>query len=195
MEILLKKICYDFSEVCVNRKEALRYAGVRNDSALECEELLEKALAELSCEVKPKAVYTELNVECFDDKVKLGEDTVKSKSLAKFLCGHSKAAVFAATAGIEADRLISRYSMVSPSLALMIDAAAAATVEAACNKMCKEVFGVEECRRFSPGYGDFPIEYQEKIIALLNTNLNIGVSITSSLMLAPSKSVTAVVPL
>ena len=85
--------------------------------------------------------------------------------------------------------------MVEPSLALMIDAIAGATVEALCNKLCAGCFETEPQRRFSPGYGDFPLDYQRKIVETLSAPLNIGVNLTSSVMLTPTKSVTAVVPL
>ena len=82
-----------------------------------------------------------------------------------------------------------------PSMALMIDAIAGATVEALCNKLCAGCFATEPQRRFSPGYGDFPLDYQRKIVETLSAPLNIGVNLTASIMLTPSKSVTAVVPL
>ena len=47
--------------------------------------------------------------------------------------------------------------------------------------------------RFSPGYGDFSIEHQRDIARVLDTARRIGLTVTDSLMLAPMKSVTAVI--
>ena len=47
--------------------------------------------------------------------------------------------------------------------------------------------------RFSPGYGDFPLEFQRNIGDLLQMAKNIGITLTDSLLMMPSKSVTAVI--
>ncbi len=46
--------------------------------------------------------------------------------------------------------------------------------------------------RFSPGYGEVPLEKSHEIIAKLDATRKIGVSLTDSLLLVPSKSVTAI---
>lgn len=49
--------------------------------------------------------------------------------------------------------------------------------------------------RFSPGYGDFPIAHQRDFSRLLDTPRKIGLTVTESCLLAPIKSVTAVIGL
>lgn len=183
-----------FSELSIKKDEALRYAGVKGEADEITLELFDKAYELLAECIKPRAVYKYADVSYTGDGVVIDGELIRSASLKKFLRGSSKCAIMAATAGIESDRLINRYSMVMPSLALMIDALAAAAVEALCNKLCSCKFCVNEQCRFSPGYGDFPIDYQKHIISRLSAELNIGVTLTSSLMLAPSKSVTAIIP-
>ena len=46
--------------------------------------------------------------------------------------------------------------------------------------------------RFSPGYGDLPLETQRELIRVLDTHRKIGVSLTGSCLMMPSKSVTAI---
>jgi len=46
--------------------------------------------------------------------------------------------------------------------------------------------------RRSPGYGDLPLELSREIIEKLDATKRVGVSLTKSLLLAPSKSVTAI---
>ena len=53
--------------------------------------------------------------------------------------------------------------------------------------------GEELVARYSPGYGDFPLAAQSALVALLDAPRKAGVSLTSSLLLVPSKSVTAVI--
>ena len=47
--------------------------------------------------------------------------------------------------------------------------------------------------RFSPGYGDFDIHHQEEILRMLDAHKKIGLSMTESCMLTPTKSVTALI--
>ena len=47
--------------------------------------------------------------------------------------------------------------------------------------------------RFSPGYGDLPLDVQRPLFAALDVPRKIGVSLTDSLLMAPSKSVSAII--
>lgn len=46
--------------------------------------------------------------------------------------------------------------------------------------------------RFSPGYGDFPLDCQQRLLDSLEAGKRIGIKLTDSLLMMPSKSVTAV---
>ena len=46
--------------------------------------------------------------------------------------------------------------------------------------------------RFSPGYGDYPIEMQKEYLRILDAPRKIGLTTGDSCLLVPSKSVTAV---
>lgn len=48
--------------------------------------------------------------------------------------------------------------------------------------------------RFSPGYGDWPLDSQAEMLRLATAS-QIGLNLTSSLMLTPRKSVTAIIGL
>ena len=45
--------------------------------------------------------------------------------------------------------------------------------------------------RYSPGYGDFPISLQKKVLEWTQAPKRIGLTVTESCMLSPTKSVTA----
>jgi cobalamin-dependent methionine synthase I len=47
--------------------------------------------------------------------------------------------------------------------------------------------------RYSPGYGNFPLDAQRAILDLLDTPRKIGVSLTGTMLMVPSKSVSAVI--
>ena len=47
--------------------------------------------------------------------------------------------------------------------------------------------------RFSPGYGDLPLELQKDVFRVLDCPRKIGLSLNESLLMSPSKSVTAII--
>lgn len=122
----------------------------------------------------------------------------QSRSLARCLSGSREAVMMAATVGLELDRRIARSERFSPSKALLLQALGAERVEALCDTFCSD-FKAQVCpdgntitRRFSPGYGDLPLETQTDFFRLLDCSRQIGVSLNTSLLMSPSKSVTAI---
>ena len=49
--------------------------------------------------------------------------------------------------------------------------------------------------RFSPGYGDMPLSAQPVLLATLDAQRRLGITLSKSLLMTPTKSVTAVVGL
>ena len=85
------------------------------------------------------------------------------------------------------------------SRAVVLQAASAAMIEAYCNEVNAQLKKEAEGRgsylrpRFSPGYGDFSLEYQKEICRTLSAEKTVGITLTDSLLMLPSKSVTAVI--
>ena len=48
-------------------------------------------------------------------------------------------------------------------------------------------------KRYSPGYGDFPLEAQRELLALIDAPRKVGVWLTDSLLMVPSKSGSAMI--
>lgn len=164
----------------VDRREILRYAGVRGD-APEIEALLDECLGEAEGKLTYKVCYGGFPVSFFDP--------VDSKDLKKHLEGCDKVILFAATVGIEIDRLIARYASVSPTKSLIFQAIGAERIEALCDEFNSEFVG----SRFSPGYGDLPLEFQKEIFKVLDCPKRIGLTLNESMLMSPTKSVTAII--
>lgn len=49
--------------------------------------------------------------------------------------------------------------------------------------------------RFSPGYGDSPLEMQEQVLDALNAEQQLGITLSKGYMMHPSKSITAIMGL
>ncbi len=83
--------------------------------------------------------------------------------------------------------------------AVLMDGYGSACVEALCDRTEGEIAErfpqLYRTDRFSPGYGDLPLEVQLAILEALNAGRQCGITITESLLMNPGKSVTALVGL
>ena len=184
----------------VNRGEVLRYAGVREASS-DLSSLLEDVIREAEGQIAGRIVWAEYPIEETPEYIHLGFARCRSESLRRHLHGCKSVIVFAATLGIGIDRLISRYSRTSPSRALMFQALGAERIEQLCDIFCDEIhqraaeLDLNSTARFSPGYGDLPLSLQQDIFRVLDCSRKIGLTLNESLLMSPSKSVTAIVGL
>ena len=184
-----------YTEPQICKKEILRYTGCK-EATPEIEVLVDECLKEVLPRLSYKVCYTELSLNITEDICDFEHMKVKSKDLVKNLQGCEKVILFTATIGVEIDRLITKYSHISPSKALMFQATGTERIEALCDVFCEELEnerGKSLHPRFSPGYGDLPIEIQKEIFRLLGCSKSIGVTLNDSLLMSPSKSVTAFV--
>ena len=106
-----------------------------------------------------------------------------------FLCG---------TIGAEFDAWQRRLSVTSAADALLSQQIGLAAVEKVMDGLEAkaraevEAEGRKLLPRKSPGYGDLPLELSRRILDELDAPRKIGVSVTDSHLLVPSKSVTAI---
>ena len=181
----------------VRREEVLRYAGCRRPGAAE-QALLESCLAELGDRLRGRVCWDVFPVTALEDGVDLGFVRTRSRDLARHLTGCRECVAFAATVGLEMDRLIARYGGLSPSRSLFFQAAGAERIESLCDRFCARAAeelgrqGRGVTRRFSPGYGDLPLELQRDFFRVLDCPRRIGLTLNESLLMSPTKSVTAV---
>lgn len=182
----------------VNRREVLRYAGAKEETP-EISRLLEESLAEAASVLTGSVCWQEFPLTGSEDILDLGFSRIKSDSLQRNLTGCNRVILFGATVGLGLDRLIARYGHLSPAKALMLQAIGAERIEALCDTFCDyirwENQGLHLRPRFSPGYGDFPLQIQADIFRVLDCPRKIGLTLNESLMMSPSKSVTAIVGL
>lgn len=180
----------------VNRREVLRYAGAKEETP-ELMGLLEETLAEVLPLLSGKVCWGEFPVARQDDTLNLGFAVTSSASLNRHLRDCHRIVVFAATIGLGPDRLIARYGRLSPAKALLVQAIGAERIEALCDRFCRQLQqqGYFPAARFSPGYGDLPLALQKDLFRALDCPRKIGLTLNDSLLMSPSKSVTAIVGL
>lgn len=184
----------DYSSPQVNKKEVLRYAGVKSEVD-SVNSIINECLNESKSKLFNKVCYVLVDVKIDEDIIDFGFSKVRSKSLAKNLRSFNKAIIFSATIGVEIDRLIAKYNVVSPVKALIFQAIGAERIESLCNVFNEDIKGQykEIAPRFSAGYGDLNIEFQRDIFKLLDCHKKIGLTLNDSLIMSPSKSVTAII--
>ena len=178
-------------------KEILRYMQADGNSD-ESVALAERCVEECMEVIKARVCFFEAKVEYASEKenaLYIGGMKIESSDLTRNLSGCDRAIIFAATVGLELDRLATRYSVISPTKSLCIGAIGNERVETLCDIFYDGIKRkYKRVRpRFSPGYGDLPLSLQKDIFALLDCPKNIGVFLSDSMLMTPAKSVTAIV--
>lgn len=180
----------------VNYGEVVRYTGAKAaDDNLNA--LIDSCVRECEKEnaVNYAVCFSVLPVLVRGDASDFSAFTFNSKNLSHALRGATSALVFACTVGIKIDRLIKKYSEISPARALVFQALGAERVETFTDLFIKDyenTCGVKTSPRFSAGYGDLPLSAQKDIFNLLNPQKNLGLTLNDSLIMSPSKSITAI---
>ena len=178
-----------------NKKEILRYADCK-DLSPKIEALLNECIEEAIQTLSYKVCYCILPINIWGNTIDFGAFKVNSEKLTINLKKCEKAVLFGATLGTDFDRLIMKYGKLSPTKALFFQAIGATMIETLCDEFCKDIkaeLNVNLKPRFSPGYGDLDLSCQKSIFKLLDCSKKIGLTLNDSLLMSPTKSVTAFV--
>jgi len=185
----------------VNYNEVLKYLGYRKGGIDESIDKKIKSMAELVQEkAEPKVCCTILKISSNDpllfertEAQFLGED-IKNHLKDSFEC-----VFMAATLGREIDICQRRLSTVDMTDSVIFDSCASSAIESVCNSFSAELEREYEKKglfitdRFSPGYGDMPIDSQRDVVNILQAEKKIGLYLNRSMMMEPVKSVTALI--
>lgn len=180
-----------FSPPPLDMKEIKRYLGGKNSiSDTEVKNIFQEVGNILSYKVS----YITLPLEITEDRCVFKGLEVRSSALSKSLSSCESALLFAVTVGTELDRILLKYSKISPFKAVVLQAIGAERVESLCDTFA-EWYERENSiflgRRFSPGYADLSLDVQRNILRLLSAEKNLGITLTEGSLMSPSKSVTA----
>lgn len=185
------------------KKEVRRYLGYgQNIPDDRVEELIEICIKEVEAAANPKSIHRRFDVHIsFDDYIEAAGLRMHSSNLARNLKGCEEVVFFAATLGMEVDRLLSKYIKLDMAKAAVVQATAAAVIEQYCNT-CQHVIEEEVAKeglyvrpRFSPGYGDLDLAIQPQFLSVINATKIIGITLSDGGIMLPEKSVSAVMGL
>lgn len=160
-------------------------------SILECIEFSKKLL-------NPKYAVSFADKKIKDGKILLDNFTIESKDILKLLEKSDSVYAIAATIG---SRLDDKIDLLMAEKKLMLsyiyDAIGSVAVEELVDNICLDIRlkmtghnGV--CtRRFSPGYGDWPVKNQKELLNWIGAE-KIGIVLSESFQMSPRKSVSAI---
>jgi hypothetical protein len=186
----------------ISKDEILRYLGYNNQGLDEKILIqIDSGIKELNLIIKERFIYNVFDMKMKDAKIELSNSNLIfiGKDIKSHLNQCSKCAVMAVTLGVEVDKKIMGYSKMDLVKSLILDACATTAIEAICDKVENEIKEVAKAQgfnittRYSPGYGDFPLDIQADILNNLDAYRKIGLSTTENCILLPRKSVTAVI--
>ena len=175
----------------ISREETLRYLG---NTSVSMNETMDALLN--SCEAE---ILRAANVKYLYKKIPLNNNLLAGNDIKNHLRGCDEAVVLCATLGAGVDRLIRTAQVVDMARAVVLDAMASAAVEQVCSGIDELIAAGNPEKfttwRFSPGYGDYPVELQKTVLSILDAPRKIGLCTNDSSLLTPMKSVTAIVGL
>ena len=180
-----------------NRKEALRYLGAKQNDE-QAGVLVDLVYLKLRNEVQARSVLRKHSITVDSDGVTLDCGVrFTSRDLAAHLKGCEEALLLGATLGSRVDVAIRRLALGSVAEGAAAQAVAAALIESYCDSVQAQADtgGLAQRPRFSPGYGDWDLAEQKLLFPVLDCAKRIGLTLTDGLMMAPSKSVTAIIGL
>ena len=187
----------ELGEIPFDEKEILRYAMLPSFAPVPEDLPLQECLKAAKGAAQCRAVWRRYLLARDGERLSLGFAETDSRDLMRHLEGCGEILLFACTAGAETDRRIARAKLVSPAKGLLMHAIGAQQVEGACDRLCRRLAEQFPDRkltsRFSPGYGDLPLDLQRSVMAALDCGRTVGITLTDSLLMTPSKSVTAII--
>ena len=186
----------------IRKDEVLRYLGYKGQSIdASLDELIESCRNEVRNLSDTKYLYEYFNIEHINEGVKVDNSDIifKGNDIKKHLENCRSIAIIAVTAGVNIEKHIKLTEKTNLTKALIMDACTTTLVEEICDEI-EEAIGIEAkskelniTGRYSPGYGDLPLDAQRDVINLVNCDKRIGVNLSAHNILFPRKSVTAII--
>ena len=192
---------YNVKLVNIDVTETKRYAGLRNVKNFDEKKILD-ACDEAQSLIDIKGIW---NIYNYDDKNQtiLSEIPImiKGKSICNHLKNCDKVICMAVTIGESIENEITnKFQKGEYTSSILLDAAATTAVEQAADAIEKKIEqeislkGYNMRWRFSPGYGDWSLSQQKDILNLSGSEI-IGIKLSTSMMMIPRKSITAIIGL
>lgn len=189
-------------ELKINKEEVLRYLGYKGQKIdIQIDEIIDSSRKEIKSIITPRVLYEYKNIYNSEDGIKVsGTNLVfPGDDIKKHLSNSKECAIMAVTIGNEIEKKTRLYERTNLTKALIIDACATTAVEEVCDIVEEKIReeaeekGMKITFRYSPGYGDLPLDIQNDFLRVLDAQKKIGLMLSENNLLFPRKSVTAII--
>lgn len=188
------------NRLVIDQDLALLYAGFRDAVPEEWKKKAEELCAELVSCLSVQVCWKKANLEKTEEGILLkGTGLVLPGSLAAgMLEDCDEAVLMAGTLGFGFERKLHALALSRPQDALLFDALGSSAIESVMNLLEEEIRKSEGMKdkyltdRFSCGYGDLPLSLQKPLAEELALTRTCGIYLSGSLMMNPTKSITAI---
>lgn len=189
-------------ELKIDRREVLRYLGYKGQKIDDnMSEMIDLCRAEVKNIIVPRTVYEYVNICTTEKGVEIEQTNLilTGNDIKNHLSSSKRCVLMAVTLGNEIEKKTRLYEKTNLTKALILDACATTAVEEVCDiveeKVRKEAEaeGMNITFRYSPGYGDLPLDIQQNFLRVLDAQKKIGLTVSENNLLFPRKSVTAVI--
>lgn len=180
--------------------KVLRYLGYKGQKIdTLTQKTIEETIVELESLVDRRYIYKIFKKSSYKENLLLDKTRLllSGKDIDEHLAASNTCILMAATLGHSVDTRIRYYEKLDMTKALILDAGASVFIEEFCDRICMEIEKELDknkvlTSRFSPGYGDLPIDIQAGFLKTLDAYRSIGLTTNSNSILIPRKSVTAI---
>ncbi|MBE6071109.1 MAG: methionine synthase [Clostridium butyricum] len=189
-------------KVNISKEEVLRYLGHKGQIVdQKIMNIIDESINEVKGIITPRAIYEYKKINISDKGVEvLGTNLILTgNDIKKHLSNSNECVLMAVTLGNDIERKTRLYEKITLTKALILDACATTAVEEICDIIEEDVRKKAENKnmditfRYSPGYGDLPLDVQNSFLRTLDAQKRIGLTTSENNLLFPRKSVTAII--
>lgn len=189
-------------ELDINKNEVLRYLGYKGQRIDEnINQIIDECREEIKKLITPRITYEYRTIKLINEGVEVINTNLilKGKDIVEHLKNSKECVLIAVTLGNEVEKKTRLYEKINLTKALILDACATTAVEEVCDavedivKKKAMLGGMDITFRYSPGYGDLPLDVQNNFLRALDAQKKIGLTVSENNLLFPRKSVTAII--
>jgi len=199
------EILNDIPGVSIPQKTVMRrigYPGNIKKPGKQIENIFNELIKESSYLINPAGSYIILKIKKHNENITIFDNSdfvIESPKVSKLLNDSVYAVVFIVTIGIGIETKVNDLSIDNQlTKAFILDAIGSETADAVADeihynliKPMAETEGYTVTPRFSPGYGDWDIKVQSKIVDICK-GTSLGIKVNKYSMMIPQKSISAV---
>lgn len=191
----------------INEREVLRYLKYKNqyiDNNLD--QKIKQCIRVTKENINPRFIFRRYAIKKSKSSNEKGEIYIegtnlilKSNDIYNLLLECDECILMSTTLGLGIEKEIRKLSYIDLTQGIIVDACSTAAIEEFCDILQENISQelLKENKyityRYSPGYGDLPIEINIDINNLLNSQKEIGLTVTSDGIMIPRKSVVAII--